>query len=299
MAAVDAVIAAIAGTQHGLVTWGQMIDAGISPAAVRTRVGRGQLHRVHRGVYLVGHEVMPLHARELAAVLATGEGAALSHRSAAEKFVLLPATAGDVDVSVAGRNPGREPGIRIHRPRYLDPRDVTTLHGIPITTVPRTLLDVAEQVDSRLLERAFDEAMTRRLTTPKQLRALLDRSPGRRGAGALYRLLDRTTGSKLSRSNLEELMLALIRAARLPDPEMNVLLLGKYKVDFLWREFKLVVETDGARYHAGVKRRTADTQRDSELRSAGWKVERITDYELEHEPQVAIARITRALYAAA
>ena len=299
MQPVEAILARIAARQFGLVTWRQMLAAGIGRGAIELRIRRGQLHRVHRGVYLVGHAAMPVHAREFAAVLACGDGAVLSHRTASAEWALLPPVGDDVDVTVAGRNPGSEPGIRLHRARILDPRDVTELNGMPITTVARTLLDQAEVGEFRLLERAFDEAITRHLTTTRALQQLIDRSPGRRGGASLSRLIRRASGSKLSRSDLEEMMLALIRAAGLPEPELNILLLGRYKVDFLWREFRLVIESDGGRYHASAKRRTADARRDSDLRAEGWKVERVTDYELEHEPHAVIARVSRALYAAA
>ena len=288
----DLVISRIASRQKGLVTYRQMLGAGIGRGAIERRVSRGSLHRVFRGVYLVGHQAMAPLVRELAAVLAYEPHAVLSYRSAIGVWQFLPKLPELIDVTVPGRHSGSQPGIVVHRAGAVAR---TRVHGIPITTAATTLLDFAETAEDRDLERAFGEAQARNLISPQQIRDLLDRSPGRRGTPRLTRLLDRSTGPQLSRSGLEELMLELIRAARLPEPEMNVLILNRYRVDFLWREQRVIAETDGGGWHASKRRQNDDHRRDSELRAAGWTVERFTDHELTYEPHAAVARLARAL----
>ena len=293
---VERAIARIASRQKGLITWRQLLAAGVSRNSIKRRIRDGRLHRVFRGVYLVGHEVMVPLARELAAVLAYEPHAVLSYRSGVGVWKFLPKLPDLVDVTVVGRNSGAQEGIAVHRCRSLGPSDIKRIQGIPVTSPSRTLLDFAEVADYRDLERAWSEAQARNLISPQKIRNLLDRLPGRRGVPRLTELLNRAAGPQLRRSDLEDLMLELIRAAKLPEPDMNVLVLGRYKVDFLWREHRLIAETDGGGWHASKQRQDSDHRRDSDLRNAGWKVERFTDHELEHEPHAAIARLTRALY---
>jgi len=180
----------MATAQHGFVTYAQLRAVGIGPNAIAHRVERGRLHRWHTGVYLVGHEAVPPLGHEMAAVLACGEGALISHRTAASLWS-LPAPTGDaVDVTVVGRDPGRRRGVRVHRVRFLHPTDLRRHQGIPLTSPARTLIDLAEVVSRRDLERAYDEARFRELVTREELFDLLARSPGRRGQAPLRSLLD-------------------------------------------------------------------------------------------------------------
>ena len=297
----DDVIARIAGRQRGVIKLGQLLEAGLTRRGIEWRLRTGRLHRLFRGVYLVGHAVPPALAIELAATYACGEGSALSHRSGIDLWHLLPrAKRRDlVDVTIVGRRGLVIPGIAVHRPRRLDRRDVTKLHDIPVTTAARTLLDFAETASGhRELERAWSEAQARSLINPRQIERLLERSHGRRGAKPIAELYERARTSTRTHSELEELMLALIRTAALPEPDMNVLVLGRYKVDFLWRDHKAIAEVDGGGWHAANQRRDADHRRDSELRAAGFTLERFTDHELTYEPHAAVARLTRAIYGA-
>jgi very-short-patch-repair endonuclease len=296
-AATEPEVARLASAQKGLIRRRQLRAIGISDNSIRRRLADGRLHRVFRGVYLVGHTAMPPLARELAAVLAYEPHAVLSHRAAVGVWRFLPTLARLLDVTVSGRNPGRQDGIVVHRARSLDPRDVARVNGVPITSAARTLLDFAETADRRDLERAFGEAQARGLITGRSIGQLLDRSPGRRGAPVLRDLLAQALGPRRSHSELEELMLALIREARLPQPDMNVLVLGRYKVDFVWPEERTIAEVDGGGWHASKQRLDRDHRRDSDLRAAGFKVERFTDRELTHEPKAVVSRLTRALYA--
>jgi very-short-patch-repair endonuclease len=296
--AVERAIARIASRQKGLITWRQLLAAGVSRSSIKRRLRDGRLHPVFRGVYLVGHEAMAPLARELAAVLAYEPHAFLSHRSAVSLWQLLPRVPDTVDVTVVGRHSGGQPGTKVHRSKPLHPADRTRLHNIPTTTPARTLLDFAEtRPEHRDLERAFSEAQARSLITPKQIERLLARSTGRRGARPLRHLYERANTSTKSHSELEELLLHLIRQACLPEPAMNVVLLGRYKVDFLFRDHKTIAEADGGGWHSSQQRKDRDNRRDSELRLAGYKVERFTDHELTHQPHAAIVRLTRAIYA--
>lgn len=158
----DRGIARLAARQHGVVTVLQLLAIGLTRKAIRHRVATCRLHPVHRGVYLVGHAVMPPLAAETAAILACGDGTDLSHHSAAALWILRPASPAEVFVTVAGRNPGRRPGVHVHRVRCLDPADRTRRHGLPVTTPARTILDLAAVSSMRETERAYGEAWTQR-----------------------------------------------------------------------------------------------------------------------------------------
>jgi very-short-patch-repair endonuclease len=288
----DAAIARIAARQYGVVTRGQLAAAGLGRGAIEHRVAECRLHRVHRGVYLVGHVVPPPFAREMAAVLACGDGAALSHHSAASMWSLPSLEAAGVDVTVAGRDPGDRPGIRVHRTRRLHPVDVRRCQRMSVTAPARTLLDLAAMVPIRDLERAVDEARVRRLVRPRQLLDVLERSPGRRGAGTLRRLLDGDPA--LTRSEAETRLLTLLRAAGLPPTAVNARV-GRYEVDFLWREQRLIVEVDGYAYHGTRAAFERDRARDADLQARGYRVMRVTWRQLVDEPEALIAHIAQAL----
>jgi very-short-patch-repair endonuclease len=288
----DAAIARIAARQYGVVTRGQLAAAGLGRGAIDHRIAEGRLHRIHRRVYLVGHPVAPRFAAEMAAVLACGDGAVLSHHSAASMWSLPSPEAAEVDVTVAGRDPGDRPGIRVHRARRLRPVDVRRCRRMPVTAPARTLLDLAGVVPIRDLERAVEEARIRRLVRPRQLLDVLERSPGRRGARALRGLLDGDPA--LTRSEAETRLLALLRAAGLAPTAVNARI-GRYEVDFLWRPQRLVVEVDGHAYHGTRAAFERDRLRDAELQAAGHLVMRVTWRQLVDRPEAVVARIAGAL----
>lgn len=184
-------VARLAARQHGVLTRGQLLQAGLGEDAIDSRLKRGRLRRLHRGVYVLGPTV-PEHARETAGVLACGPGAVSSHRSAAFLWRLLPypARARGVDVTVAGRNATTRPGITVHRVRELSAVETTTKHGIPVTTPARTLLDLASSVAPRELEQALAEAFARNLTTRPKLLSLVERRRRHRGARPLRTMLE-------------------------------------------------------------------------------------------------------------
>jgi very-short-patch-repair endonuclease len=293
---IERAMADLASRQHGVVTRAQLVAIGFEPRAIDRRVEAGRLHRVHRGVYLVGHRVAPTHAREMAATLACGGGAVVSHRSAARLWALVsyPALDREIEVTVADRNPGAKPGIRVHRVRRLDRRDVRSCDGIPITTPARTLLDLAGQIPPRGLEQALAEAQRRRLVRRRDLRELIGRNPSRRGAPALRALVEAVAAPALTRSQAEERLLALVRAAALPSPDVNARI-GGHEVDFLWRAQCLIVEVDGFAFHSSRTAFERDRLRDAELGAQGYRVMRVTWRQIVDAPEAMLVRITTAL----
>jgi very-short-patch-repair endonuclease len=290
----DALIADIATRQYGVVSRAQLLAGGIGDGAITTRVRRCGLHPLHRGVYAVGHTALAPLARQLAAVLACGEGAVVSHRSAAGAIWRLVDAIDDVVDITIPRSNRRRPGLRVHRSRVLDAEDTRVVRGIPVTSVPRTLVDLAEEVTDRELERAFDEALTRRLATATSITAAVHRLHGRRGTSRLRALLERDTEPTFTRSEAEERLLGLIRNAGLPPPQVNARI-ATHTVDFAWRDPQLIVETDGYRFHSTRTVFERDRIRDAELTGAGFRVIRVTWRQLETEPLAVLARLAQAL----
>lgn len=292
----DWIIATIANRQYGIVTRSQLLAAGVGPGAIATRIRRYGLHRLHRGVYVVGHTALVPGAREMAAVLACGPGAVLSHRSAAALWCLVERDPPLLDVT-APRASRARPGLRTHRSRSLAAEDVQTRFGIPITTPSRTLLDLAEVASEPELERALDEALVQRLTDHRSVASVLGRCRGKHGTGRLKALLERDEEPALTRSEAEERFLALVRAAHLPAPEVNVGL-HAYTVDFLWRNSRVVVEIDGYRFHSSRAAFERDRLRDARLGAVGFRVTRPTWRQLVEQPHAVVARLAQALQAA-
>jgi very-short-patch-repair endonuclease len=293
---VDRVIAAIAARQRGVVSRTQLLAAGIDGSAIDRRLRAGRLHAVHRGIYLVGHTVMVQGAREVAALLACGRGAVVSHLSAANLLKLLPypANTRPVEITLPGRQIARRPGIRVHRVKALGEQDVRAVDGIPVTSPARTLLDLAVVVSTSELERALAEAQVRRLVRRGDLRDQLERNPGRSGVRALRRAVEVPGGPAATRSEAERRLLRLVRAAELPVPRVNARLRG-HEVDFLWTEQRLVAEVDGYAYHANRRAFERDRERDARLAAAGYAVLRLTWRQLVSEPEAVVARLATAL----
>jgi very-short-patch-repair endonuclease len=288
---VDRAIARLAERQYGVVARAQLSELGLGAAAIDHRLRLGRLHPLYRGVYAVGQRKLPREARWMAAVLAGGPGAVLSHRAAAAHWRMAP-DRGNVELVAPCRR--RRPGISIHQVR-LPPDEITTHEGIPVTTVPRTLFDLAAVVPQRRLERALNEAEVLRLWDELTLDRLLERYPRRKGNRAVRAVLrNRREGATLTRSELEEMFLRLVDTAGLPRPELNVLVEG-YTVDALWREQRLVVELDGRGAHGTVAAFERDRERDRVLQVAGWRPVRITGRQLRLTPRAVIADVRRLL----
>jgi very-short-patch-repair endonuclease len=292
---VDRLILALARRQHGVVAARQLAGVGISRDVVRCRVSKGWLVRMHRGVYLVGPLRTPL-TDSMAAVLALGDGALLSHSPAAVLWGLRPRAPGRMEVTVIGRD-ARGPGaINLHRLRHLHPGDATQRQGVPVTSPARTLLDLAAAVSARELDRATDEARVHRLVTDLSLDEQFKRYPHHRGTASLREAIQ--TDPALTRSEAERRLLELIRAAGLPEPEANTRVAGQ-EVDFLWRGHKLVVEVDGYAFHASRSSFERDRRRDAELAAAGLRAMRVTWRRIERQPEALVATLATALAPAA
>lgn len=289
----DVAVARLASAQRGVVSYRQLAVAGLGRGAIAHRLANGRLHRLHRGVYLVGHPVPPPLAREVAALLACGNDAVLSHQTAGALWGIVDAATG-VDVVVSSGDPRGHAGIRVHRVRPLDAVDVRRHQRLPITSPARTLMDLAAVLGDRALERAVNEALVRRLTSEAELQATLRRLPGRRGVPLLRALLERSAGPALTRSEAEVRLLDLVRRGQLPRPETNVAVLG-HEVDVLWRSQRLVVEIDGYAFHSSRAAFERDRARDAKLLASGWRVLRITWRQLVDEPEAALVRIAGLL----
>ena len=287
----EANVVALARREEGIVTSAQLADAGLSPTAIAHRVATGWLVRWHRGVFLVGPLEAPL-SRAKAAVLAVGDGAVLSHHAAAAVWEFLAPRPGPIDVTVPARHARNRPGIRIHRVTRLHHTDNARRHELPVTSPARTLLDLATILTPKELARAVNEAEVQRRVTPHSLNEQFTRYPHHRGVTALKQAT--TTDPAFTRSEAERRMLELIRAARLPAPEVNVRL-AAYEVDLLWRAERLIVEVDGFAFHSSRTAFERDRVRDADLLAAGYRVIRITWRRLTREPQAVFATLAAAL----
>jgi hypothetical protein len=266
-------VARLAASQHGVVSLDQLRAIGISAETARQRMRRGRLHRVHRGVYAVGHPRLSSEGRWMAAVLACGTGAALSHRSAAELWRMLAPRTGPVDVTVPHRSGrSRRHGIRLHRRASLTQPETTRRVGIPVTSPVRTLTDLRSCATPDELNRAHRQAefLGYRTEAP-------DPKP-----------------IEFARNELERRFLRLCQLHHLPAPLVNAPLLG-YKVDFLWPQPRLVVETDGYEAHSGRASFEYDRRRAAQLVAAGYEVIRFTWRQVIDEPTGVIAALRARL----
>ena len=287
--------------QHGVIALWQLVELGLGASAVRDRVASGRLHRVHRGVFAVGHAPLTTNGRFMAAVLACGCESALSYRSCAHLRSLRQCARGLIDVTSPRRRAGRRlAGIDAHTSTTLLPRDIEIVDGIPCTTVARTLLDLAEVLDRRGLERACEQAEILRVFDLRAVDDVLARAYGRRGAKKLAAVLDELRpGSTLTRQDLEERFLALCRQADLPRPEVNAWIphgATGSEADFMWRAQRLDVELDGRDVHMTPQAFERDRLRDQQLQVQGWRVVRFTGRQLTDDPR-RVAEAVRALLA--
>ena len=280
-------IADLAARQHGVVARSQLLDAGLTTDQLKGLLRRRHLHPLHRGVYAVGHTHLTQEGRWLAAVLACGSGAVLSHGPAGQLLGIVPRRerfALHVSVPVRGRR--GLPGIVIHSPRCLPGRDITVRNRIAVTTATRTVWDLAAVFTPLQARRAFEQAEKLRLLQRPRLAQLLEASPSRKGAGTIRKLLaERALPLEETRSWLEELSLRICRDHGLPVPAVNVPLLG-YEVDLLWPAAKFVVEADGGD-HLNRAQRDEDNRRDIALGRAGYLVRRYSSGAMADEGAVA------------
>jgi predicted transcriptional regulator of viral defense system len=289
---VDGEIAELAGRQHGVVAHRQLVTLGLGREAIKYRVRSGRLHRLHRGVYAVGHRVLSANGRRIAAVLACGPGAVLSHRTAGDQWGIRRSASARLDVTAPRPRKGPR-DIRVCAVRRLDPRDVTVKDGIPVTTVARTLLELAEVLRPRQLERALEEAERLRIFDLNAVEELCRRSHGRRGLRPLIALLGATFAvPPHTRSELERMFVDLCSDAGLPPPVVNAWI-EDLEVDAHWPGTTLVVELDSWRFHRTRAAFERDRARDMKLDLADYAVLRLTHRQLTQDPG-AVTQTLRA-----
>jgi predicted transcriptional regulator of viral defense system len=290
---VEAAVAGLAARQHGIATRRQLLELGLSRDGIRRRLEMARLHPVHAGVYSVGHPLLSLKGRWIAAVLACGTDALLSHRSAAAHHGIAEAYGRDIDVLVPGRKVSPRRGIRVHCVRSFDAQDRAVRHGIPLTSVARTLFDLAEVVNARQLRNAWMESERQRLLDIRQVQRLCDGARGRRGTGTCRELLADRSEPPDVRSKFELRFPPFCDDYAIRRPAFNVAI-GPYVVDALWVRERLVVELDSRAFHNDPAAFERDRKRDADLQVWGYRVIRITWRRLVNEP-AAVARDIKAL----
>jgi very-short-patch-repair endonuclease len=269
--------------QHGVISREQLLSLGFTPDAIKHRLAIGRLHRVRRGIYLVGRPEVNDYGRWMTAVLACGDGAVLSHSSAAALWRIGFEQRNVIELSLPSPFQKRHPGLRIHRRPSLRERDVTTEFGIPVTTPVQTLIDMSLRLDRPGVERMINEADKYKLTHPPQLRKALDARTGEPGVAKLRHILDRRT-FRLTKEELERRFLPLARRAGLPVP-LTGQFVNEFEVDFYWPDLGLVVETDGLRYHRTPAEQARDRLRDQAHTAAGLTQLRFTHEQVRYEPE--------------
>jgi very-short-patch-repair endonuclease len=293
----DESVARLAEQQHGVVGRAQLKGLGLTARSIDGRLQRGRLHLVHRGVYSVGHRLLSQKGRWMAAVLACGDGAALSHRAAGQLLGIIPLGDG---VPEATRPKGwrSQPGIVQHR-SPLSPDEVEVVAGIPVTGLSRTLLDLAWILSRERLEAAMNEAEVLGLTDRVSVHALLERYPRRPGTATLRAVLtDAQRARGVTRRELERRFAAALASTDLPRPHRNadVAVAGRFfEVDCLWRAQRLIVELDGRFVHGTWRTSERDREKDRLLIADGWRVVRVTWRQLRDDSPAVIADLRRLL----
>jgi very-short-patch-repair endonuclease len=267
--------------QHGVLSRRDLEALGFTKGAIEHRLATGRLHLIGRGIYAVGRRQLPREGRWMAAILACGEGAALSHGSAAALWG-IGKEGRRIEVSVRRRCRHRRRAVKVRSRPSLPSQDVTTHRGIPVTAAARTVLDQATQLDDSALERLVNEADARDRVDPESLRGYLDIRAGEPGVKRLRKLLDRHTFC-LSDSELERLFRPIAIVAGFPQPLTKVFV-NDFEVDFYWPSLGLVVETDSLRYHRTTQKQSRDLRRDQTHTSRGLTTLRFTHWQVAHEP---------------
>jgi len=290
----ERLVAELAARQHGVIALRQLVAIGVTRDSVRRRLESHRLHRVFPRVYAVGHARLTLRGRWMAAVLACGERTLLSHDDGGALWEILPVKGTRIHVTVAARGAHPRRGLRVHTTLHLPPTERAVRDGIPVTSVARTLLDIAESDPSRL-RRAWDAAARLRLLDVRAVEATCANGHGPRGLKHLVPLLeDRTRVSPDTRSELEARFFELCHTFDLPLPACNVLVDG-YLVDAYWPAQRLIVELDSWEFHRDRGAFERDRERDADLQAAGCRVVRITWRRLTERPREVARLIGRLL----
>jgi very-short-patch-repair endonuclease len=287
-------LARLAARQHGVVSIRQLEGPlGYSQPAIARAVRNRRLHRIHQGVYAVGHTNLTRHGCCLAAVLGAGPEALLSHRSAGWLWDIArsPPAPYEVTAPIPRR---RKPPLVVHYARHLRPEDRAIVDGIPATAVPRTLLDLAASIPIRRLDRCLERAEERRLFDLTAVEALLGRTVGHPGHGRLRRAIALYREPAFTRSELERRFLEHLLEAGLPRPSTGFNVAG-YELDFYWPRERFAVELDTFRTHGSRLAFERDRLRQEELKLAGVEMIRVTGRRLEREPQRVAERVAQLL----
>jgi very-short-patch-repair endonuclease len=279
----DRVVGDLADRQHGVVSREQLLGAGVGRGAIARGVESGRLRPVFRGVYAVGHVALRREGWWMAALLACGPDAVLSHRTAGMTWGLLAGPPIPIDVTTCAAKGRKHHDIATHRTR-LDPFDALVIDDLRVTTPSRAIVDLATTLSGRALRELVERAHDLRRFDPEDLMATLARAGRRPRTRRLEDLLTLMAPDEdRARSHLERLFLALTRKARIPRPALNHEIGGRSR-DFAWCEHRLVVETDGYRYHSSRAARRRDNRRDGHLTALGWRPVRFTYEEITFEP---------------
>ena len=265
----------LAARQHGVVSVRQLRRIGLDANAVARRVAAGHLYRLHRGVYVVGRPTLSWRGRYLAAALACGPGAVVSHWSAGRLHGLTDR--GRLTVTIPLHRAGPR-GVEVHRSRILTPRDVTDVDGTPVTSVARTLLDLAAVASRRELARLVDRAERLRVFDLRAVDEAVSRARGRRGAQTLRHAVANWR-PRFTRTELEDRFADLVEASGLPHPQINAFVDGerlRHEVDAVWFSQRLAVELDSFEYHRTRQDRERDAEKNADLELAGYRVMRLT-----------------------
>jgi hypothetical protein len=273
-----------------VVTRQEILASGVSKAELLHRVKAGSLIPIHRSVFRVGHKSPSLEARYMAAVKACGDGSLLAGRAAGHLLHLLKRPPSLPEVLCATEQ--RVHGIRTHRVRRTELRDRTKWRGIPVTTVPGTVVDLAAVLEEVELARAFHQAVVRHHTRPDSIEQILTRRHNWPRARTLRRVIWGEAPVTLSR--LEQRFLARLRAASLPQPETNRLVDGRY-VDCRWPKHRLSVELDSYRYHQSRHAWEQDRQREREARGRGGEFRRYSWRDVAEDPEPMLTDLRRLL----
>ena len=292
-ALVEARLADLATRQHGVVSRRQLYELGCSRGSITRRVEKRRLLRVNRAVYAVGHTRLTAKGGWMAAVLACGEGTVLSHPDAAALHDVRQIGSGPVHVTSPGKHELR--GIRCHEYGTLQSADRTVIDAIPVTSLARTYLDLAEILTHARLIDALEAGQRQNKLDVAAIYAVIARNPGRHGIeplrAAIAELADEPP---LLQSPAERAFRALIRHHGLPEPQYNVYAEGEL-VDAVWPEHRLVVQVDGFGFHRSKRSFAADRARDRKLVRAGWRVIRFTADDVTDRPDEVAAELSELL----
>jgi very-short-patch-repair endonuclease len=282
-------IARLAASQWGYVTRWQLLHLGLSPRAIRYGIETGWLIRAHAGVYAVaGHENRIPVARAMAAVLACGDGALLSHGSGGALWGFFKHWDTPFEITVGASRRCRRPGIKVHRSRTLTPPDIDCQLGVPVTSPARTMLDIAPRLTDRRLTRVVNDARHGPHLHLDDLADALARNPTHPGTRWLIRFVENPAGA--TRSGLEDEFVAFAKRYRLPKPEINTLLHG-YEVDVLFVEERVIVEIDGYPFHSDRASFERDRDRDAHFLAYDHLTVRVTEERFKHTPEREARRL--------